>query len=144
MATSLLINWELALIGAVLSQEVYDITNDFAPSTVTETLEKLGYTNVKTNYYKDKFLISMWHPSSCFGYKRYEYKGEVKNIFVIVVRGTQGFSDTLTDAYDGSNKFFAISTDNVRDDFIKYALEIQIQNVTEEAAVRPVLWIETN
>ena len=135
------LNWELALTGAVLSNEVYDFTSDpksdqkepeiykfskdseseSAQSTVQPILIALGYTDTCYYYYENSVL----HPSACFGYNKFkDQDGKVKNVFLIVVRGTQGGADKWTDFLNGGFRTFEEATFNVRDDFMKFVGDV--------------------
>lgn len=128
------LNWELALTGAVLSKEVYDFLEsdpvrgkyyDFpgeteARSVIQPVLIDLGYDYTRYYYYPDHILTSFKQPACCFGYKHIANEnGKAKNIFVIVVRGTHGGTDGITDLIDGSD-YFEDSTESVIEDFVKF------------------------
>ena len=156
---SSMINWELALTGAVLSKEVYKLSvnseldqpmvydypvnlksnkekenrsavqsalddlgyqAETKRSTAQSTLIDLGYDTTRYYYYP----YSVLHPSACFGYKRYYDNGKYKNIFAIVVRGTQGGADFWTDVLNGGFRTFEEATFNVRDDFMKFVEDV--------------------
>ena len=132
------LNWELALTGAVLSEEVYDFSElnpnikdvydyekkdqgEEARSTIQPVLISLGYDETRYCYYPDNLQASFQHPTCCFGYKRYkDNEGKDKNIFIIVVRGTHGGNDITTDVIDGGTMAFIGATKNVENDFIEF------------------------
>ncbi len=120
-------NWELALTGAVLSDEIYYITNSSESARsdidIKDTMKALGYTKIKACYQNE--VWSYKHPSSCLGYGQYIDNGNIKNIFVIVVRGTHSAADIYTDIESGGKEFFESAINSVCADFIVYA-----ENVT--------------
>lgn len=110
------INWDLALTAVVLSDRVYDGTAS------EEVMKELGYTYTDTTTLFGRTSSIAFHPISSMGYKHLILdNGEEKNIFAIVVRGTQDISvDWVTDLYDGSITMFDASRGNVVADFKKF------------------------
>ncbi len=132
------LNWELALTGAVLSEEVYYFSElnpnikdvydydkkdqgEEARSTIQPVLISLEYDETRYCYYPDNLQASFQHPTCCFGYKRYrDNEGKDKNIFIIVVRGTHGGNDITTDFINGGTMAFIGATQNVENDFMEF------------------------
>lgn len=105
-------NWELALIGATLSAQVYSNANG---DDIKKILYRLGYDTVKV--WSDS---SYNRPGVCFGYKNLDGK---KNIFTAVVRGTDGGLDIWTDIGDGLYTMFSESEQRIRNKMLSFMEE---------------------
>lgn len=124
---SKLINWDLALIGAVLSEKVYD-------GEAGQLLNQMGYDRTL-----QKSMVNVFggngeilHPESTFAYKRYDAgDGKEKNIFVIVVQGTNGPTDVTTDILSWGISMFDSCRTNVINDFQDFAADVTGKTIAQ-------------
>ena len=108
------INYDLALTAVTLSAQAYTNASGDHSEII---LKKLGYEST----FPFHFGISNFKsPVAYFGYKQLD-KG--KNLFTVVVRGTESDLDILTDVIDGAFSMFSESGDNVREALIKFMEE---------------------
>ena len=117
-------NWDLALTAATLSAQVYSAASGDHTNTI---LRNLGYRNIYSS------LNSVLNqPAVCFGYMPL---GDGKNLFTVVVRGTDEGWDIVTDILDGGMTMFQDTGDNIRDkliDFMETATEKSGKQLKEE------------
>ena len=99
---SSIFDYELALTAVTLSAQVY---KNAQGKTTKEILYELGYDTADFKNGDSSFA----HPGVCFGYKRI---GNGKNLFTVVVRGTDTTDDLIdvwTDLQDGALSMFRVS-----------------------------------
>ena len=113
------LNIELALTAVTLSAQIY--TNASGDKTEAILEEKLGYDDALLPY---NGVSSVLRPVACYGYKQLE---EGKNLFAVVIRGTDGGTDIETDLADGLASMFSISSKVILEDLLVY-----MQGVTQK------------
>ncbi len=121
------INWDLALIGATLSGQVYN------GRAAEYLLKDLGYDEAKTTTPLGSDSNIAYYPVSSLGYRRYtDSNGNVKNVFAVVVRGTSNMSqDWITDLYDGAVSMFDASRGHIADDLKNFMKETTGKSIEE-------------
>ena len=125
---SSVINWDLALAGAVLSQQVY------VGNSAEGLLQELGYDVAENTTPSDSEKNVAFHPVSCIGYKRISGEdANDKNIFAVIVRGTEDFmgEDGKTDLIDGAQTMFDVSRGNVVDDIKSFITDKTGKSIEE-------------
>ena len=110
---STIFNSDLALTAVTLSAQVYKNAKGLGAEGL---LKKLGYDDSDFANIDCSFA----RPGVCFGYKQIE---EGKNLFAVVVRGTDNTDDLFdiwTDLQDGSMSMFRTSCQNICRELGKY------------------------
>lgn len=121
------INLDLALMGVTLSGHVYN-GND-----AEELLKALGYDSVTTTSRSNKGDNRTFHPVASMGYKCVlDENGNKKNVFAVVVRGTQDlWQDIPTDILDGVFTMFDISRGVVAGELESFITETTGKTIDE-------------
>ena len=125
------INWDLALTGVTLSEQVYKDRN------AEKLLSELGYDVAKTTKPFGSDKNQLINPVASMGYKHITgSNGKGKNIFAIVVRGTSNNEkDIPTDIFDGGITMFDSSRGNIAyefKEFIKNNVKRSVNDLKKE------------
>lgn len=107
-------NLDLALTAVTLSAQIYA---NASGNHADEIMRQLGYDYVKL---PRNGISSVFQPVACYGYSKI---GEGKNLFTVVVRGTDvtdGATDIITNITDGFPTMFLVSEKVIRGEFMSF------------------------